>query len=110
MKFKYRIMTALVVISFMFGGITARAQGIFSPNGGDNSSNNSADEIAADSKSSRSGGLFRLGEGSGETGQGGDGSQPGKEPLNNPIGEGILILSLLSGGYALVKRKSRKEA
>lgn len=110
MKIKSNVITmALVVVSLMLGGIAAQAQGIFSPNSNDD---NNADKIvAADSETSRAGGLFRDGGGNwwdeiddGETGD------PLEDPEPTPIGEGILILSLLSGGYALVKRKSKKKA
>jgi hypothetical protein len=39
------------------------------------------------------------------------GKDPGQQVENNPVGEGVLILSVLAGGYALVrKRRMSKNA
>ena len=108
MKLKSNVtITVMVVFSILLGGTTIQAQGIFSKN---NNDNNSVEKMIDDSNSQGGVGLFRAGEDELPWGGGGgEGSQPGLEPTESPIGEGILILSLLAGGYAMVKRNVRKK-
>lgn len=101
------IISVIVVISFLLGGrTTLKAQGIF---GNDNN------EKVTDIKPG-GGSLFRAdppgGWGSGDDDDDGDPERP-PEPDGDddtePIGEGVLILSLLAGGYAMAKRNVRKK-
>lgn len=109
MKLKSNVITALIVIFFMCGGTVASyAQGVFGPNSSNN--DNSAEKVAADSKASQAGGLFRDGGNWWDEIDEGEITDPLEDPEPTPIGEGILILSLFSGGYALLKRRSKKEA
>ena len=106
MKLKSIVVAAIIVVSFLLGGTVAQAQGIYS--------NRSSDTEKVSAESTRTGGLFRdNGEEEGGWGAGGgEPTQPGLEPEEHtdPIGGGLLILSLLSGVYALVRRKSRDRA
>jgi len=85
MKLKLKILTILTAF-FLLAGITGiQAQGIFKSDGffdDDNPPVTDPDQ--------------------GPNAPGGDSSE-------TPIGEGILILNLLAGGYALVKRNIRKK-
>ena len=106
MKLKSNVITGIVIACFLLGGITTtlHAQGIYS---------NKATTTTTTTTSSESG----LNRAFGDGGTGGTdtdpngtgGTDPGSEPT--PVGEGIVILSLLSGAYALVKRniKNRHE-
>jgi len=102
MKLKSKVLTGIIVAFFLIAGHTAtiQAQGIYSNNRPGDSNNNSNES---------GGGIFRAptdDEGDwGADGKEGPGA-PGRD--DDPIGEGILILSLLSGGYALIKRNVRK--
>jgi len=93
MKLKTNVITAMVIVSFLLVGTTsALAQGIYS-------NSNTPNTTTTESNGNTGGGIFRAGE------DGTDGSgAPGTRSDPEPIGEGILILSLLSGAYALVKR------
>jgi len=42
-------------------------------------------------------------------GGGGGSDQDGEAGNPSPVGEGLLVLSLLSGGYALLKSRNKKE-
>ena len=100
------ILTVIIVVSFLLiGGIaTVNAQGFFS--------NSSDKQSTKDAISQREGALQR-GFGDGEDPDdhiGDDGTGDGKsdEPgEDDPIGGGVLILSLLAGGYTLIKRNVR---
>jgi len=110
MKLKSNVITVLMVISLIFGGITVQAQGVYS----DNSKKESAEKVAADaqaaSQTGSSGGLFRApGDNWWDDIDEGAGGVAGGDPKRSPVGEGLLILSLLSGVYALVKRRSKKK-
>lgn len=96
MKLK-SIVIAGIIVAFFLSAFTAQAQGIYSD---DNKTNTAA-------PSPNSGGIFRddddddgWGDGGGDTGAPGD---------NSPVGEGILILSLLAGGYVFVKGKFKNK-
>lgn len=103
MKLKYNVLIAMIIASFIAGG-TLQAQ-LFSKND-DNQQNQpttdsqTADNTATNTKSE--GGFFR----SDDWGDNGGTSDPGED---SPIGEGILILSFMSGGYALIKRNICKK-
>jgi hypothetical protein len=110
MKIKCNVIAAIIIVLFLLGATTLQAQGIYS--------NSKTADKKSDSGSGSGGGggtLYRdWGDGSddGDPGDGGDPERPG-EPggpsTRDPIGEGIVILSLLSGGYALIKRNVRKK-
>jgi len=113
MKLKSNLITGLVIACLLSGGVTIHAQGIYSST--DNTSTNNTPSSSSSSPSSSSsqgqggGGFFRgdcddpFGCEDGD----GKGSDPDGDP--DPLGEGILILSLLSGAYALVKRNTRNK-
>ena len=96
MKLRSNVITAMIIVSFFLVGTTsALAQGLYSNTTPKATTESNGNTTAA-------GGLFRAGE-DGEDGPG----APGGGSQREPVGEGILILSLLSGAYALVKRNSR---
>ena len=98
MKLRYNVITVMVIVSFLLVGTTsASAQGLYS-----NTPNTTT--TTESTGNSGGGGIFRAGE-DGEDGPGAPG--PSSDP--EPIGEGILILSLLSGAYALIKRNLRNK-
>jgi len=101
MKLKSSIIVVFTVfVLFFLGGITkTQAQGIF----------NADDKKVTDIEKNQplgngGGGIFRAPP---------DGSGDGKDPEpghgDDPVGEGILILSLLSGAYALVRRNVKRK-
>ncbi|MCL1933810.1 MAG: hypothetical protein FWF53_08405 [Candidatus Azobacteroides sp.] len=101
MKRKYVI--SIIVASFLFTGIKIQAQGMF----GDEKTDQKTTTTATPPS-----GFFRAGEGEDESGDdwgGGGEERPQDPPGESPIGEGVLFLSLLTGGYALVKRNVRKK-
>lgn len=105
MKLKSNVITAIIVVSFLVGmGTTIQAQGIYSTDKQPESTDSPQATDDNKPKDNGGGGLFRSDDG--DWGDGGDDGdpQPGGEV---PIGGGIVILSLLSGGYALVKRNVR---
>ena len=108
MKIKYNII-AFVVILLLLGGVsTTRAQGIYSAD--TNELNVKTDKTEDTQSSGNSGGLFRDGGWGDEGPVGGGGSTDEPDPTGGePIGEGLLILSLLSGAYVLVKRKVKRK-
>jgi len=96
MKLKSIIRT-VIAASFLFVGTSGgmQAQGFYQAD--------SEEKTTTDTNSSGTG-IFRADD---EFGEGGvDKGDPGDD---SPIGEGILILSLLGGGYALVKRNIRRK-
>jgi hypothetical protein len=104
MKLKsFKITIIILILFFGIGGIM-QAQGVYSNNStvtpsSSNSVNNGG--------TSNSGGLFRAG-GFPDPDDTGDGKDPAPGGNSDtPIGGGFLILSLLSGGYALIKRNVR---
>ena len=102
MKLKSNLLTVLIMLFFWFAGTTVRAQGIYN--------NKSANGTGTETESKQSGsGLFR--DDSGPPGSGGNDGDPapGGDDPEEPIGEGVFILSLLAGGYALVKRNIKKK-
>ena len=105
MKLKSSIAIALAVVVLLFwGGITnTQAQGIF------NTQPKAVKTDNTDNTQSKSGGIFRDGGwDEGDPGDGGTVDNP-DTPGDEPVGEGILILSLLSGAYALVKRNVKRK-
>ncbi|MDR1372792.1 MAG: hypothetical protein LBJ17_06720 [Dysgonamonadaceae bacterium] len=58
-------------------------------------------------QSGRPQGIFRINDPS-NGGSGAGGGQGGENPAEGPIGDGLLILSLLAGGYCLKKRRKGK--
>jgi len=99
MKLKiYRIIAIVVVTLFIGGGITSQAQGIFNADNGQKADTEQTESTP---------GIFKDG-GFGD-GVEGPGSGPGGDDQREPIGGGLVVLSLLTGAYALIKRKvSRK--
>ena len=102
MKIKSNIVAVIVAVFFLFAGILqTQAQGMY----GNGIKKTEASVDNTSSSKTKNAALFR--DDSGGFGGGGeDRPDPGED---DPIGEGILILSLLSGGYALIKRNVRKK-
>jgi len=102
MKLKSNIIIAFVVVFLSFcTGVTTQAQGIYSAD-----ANEKKAENVENTQSEDGGGIFRaIGDGGNA---GGKTDQPGGPDKKDPIGEGILILSLLSGVYALVRRNVKR--
>jgi len=102
MKLKNNIIKGIIIVCFLCGGANLYAQGFFS-----------GDENTTNTAMPRDGGLFRDDDdpGSGDDGSGdtGDGKAHGGPGYDSPIGEGIVILSLLSGAYAMVKRNIKNK-
>ena len=94
MKLKSYIILTVVVALLLGGGITSRAQGFFSPNTKDQT----------ETETTNDGGFFRAPPGIGDDSD----PDPGGDD-EGPIGEGLVILSLLSGAYALVKRNVKRK-
>jgi len=94
---KTNILLMTILAVFLFGGTTLQAQGLF----------NKTEETTekTNSESDEGGGAFFRGGGFDD--KPGDPDAPG-ESEEEPIGEGILILSLFAGGYAMVKEKFKK--
>jgi hypothetical protein len=103
MKLKSNLISVFVILSFLYGGSNLQAQGIYSAKSSQTASTTSQ-------STTNSGGLFRADPNDpfGDGGSDGD-PAPGEDSTPDPIGEGILILSLLSGAYAFVKRNVRKK-
>ena len=87
---KKNLIIATIIFSLtIMSSNSSSAQGIFS----------SDSETEASSESSGRDGIFRSkGEG---------GVEPGTDP-SQPVGSGLLILSALAGGYALVRNRKSK--
>jgi len=105
MKLKSKLITGIVIACFLWGKATLHAQGIYSAD--DNTT-------AVTTPSSGGSGLFRADPSdpfAGNQGSGDNkgGTAPGFNSNEDPIGEGILILSLLSGAYAVVKRNIKNK-
>jgi len=95
MKLKINLIAGIIIVFFLFGG-TLRAQGIYSTNN---------QTTTTPASNGAGGGIYRdLGDGGGTTG---DGDPAAGD--DDPIGEGFFILSLLAGGYALVKRNLKNK-
>ena len=101
MKLKSNLLTAVIILLFLFTGKTIQAQCIY---------NNKSTKVEAKAESKQStGGLFRNDDAPpGSGGNDGD-PAPGDDDPIEPIGEGIMILSLLAGGYALLKKKFKEK-
>jgi len=96
MKLRTVLITVITVVFFLFEG-SLYAQGIYSTNDQTTS--------APAPMNNGGGGIYR---GAGGGGTGGQGAPDGDSTdTDTPIGEGFLILSLLAGGYALLKKKVR---
>ena len=102
MKLKYNLLLAafIIVLSICIG-VSTQAQGIYSTDTNEKKVENTETNQSGDIGS----GLFR------GIGDGGSGDDKPDDPggPDEPIGEGILILSLLSGTYALVKRNLKRK-
>ena len=98
MKLKYNVIKGIIIVCFLCGGASLHAQGLFSD-----------DDGSTYTDDPNGGGLFRDcssdpdGEGCGGT------DEKGAPGDNSPIGEGIVILSLLSGAYAMVQRNRKNK-
>jgi len=103
MKLKLSVVTGVFIACLFLGGITVHAQGLYSSKSDESTTNNSSttDTKSVSSTSSSSGGIFKDMPGGGDKT-----SDPGGD---SPIGEGVLVLSLLSGAYAFVKRNNRNK-
>ena len=98
MRLKSIVIVTVVIVSLLSGRFTAHAQGIYSADKNDKKTDNT--ETGSDQ--SRDPGMFK------DWGDGGSDRDDEPGP-GDPIGEGILILSLLSGTYALIKRNVRRK-
>ena len=95
MKLKSIVTRGIVIACFFLGGVTLHAQGVYKTD--DNTA------PVNSSSNSNQGGMFKALPG-------GDQSDKDSAPGGgSPIGEGILILSLLSGAYALTKRNTKNK-
>ena len=92
------LLSAFIIVLFLGAGMSTRAQGIYSTDTEEKKADNTESN-----KSGTQGGLFRDDPG--------PGSDVDPDPGGNddPIGEGILILSFLSGAYALVRRNLKRK-
>jgi len=109
MKLKSNVLTAILIVSFLFAGTALiRAQGFYNEKSPKNSDQTNSEKIE---KSGESGGkgFFRAPGDDDDDFGGGGGERPPAPGGDDPIGEGVLILSLLAGGYALIKRNVRKK-
>ena len=97
MKLKHNIIKGIIIVCFFCGGASLHAQGIFSD-----------DDGSTYTDSPNDGGLFRDGCDD-EPGGCSDPDKPPAPPGDSPIGEGIVILSLLSGAYAMVQRNRKNK-
>jgi hypothetical protein len=94
------ILILIVVFSVSFWVDSMQAQGIYSKNKDSEEKSSSSPILRG-----RPGG----GDPPPDTGDGGTPGGPGGSSTGTPIGEGWLILTILSGGYALLqKRKTKK--
>jgi len=97
MKLKSNLLlAAFIIVLFLCIGVSTQAQGIYSVDTNEKKENNTES-----TPSEESGGLFKAGPGSDVD------ADPDGDDI--PIGEGILILSFLSGTYALVKRNLKRK-
>ena len=101
MKLKSNLLlAAFIVVLFLGVGLSTQAQGIYSTN----TEEKKANDTGATKSENTESGMFRgWGDGDGD-GKDGDPGDP-----DDPIGEGVLILSFLSGAYALVKRNLKRK-
>jgi hypothetical protein len=102
MKMKLMFVSILMFCFSLLFAVSMQAQGIFNNNSG---SNESAPSIPGLRGGPPSGGNT-------PDGPGGDGDQKG-EPGDDsdpkaPVGEGLLILTAFSGGYAFLKKQNKK--
>jgi hypothetical protein len=102
MKLRSNVITGFAILSFFLGGIGLQAQGIYSDKTNKEASTTTTQAVP----NNGGGGLFRSDDG--DWGSDGNDGQPAPGE-DSPIGGGILILSLLSGGYALVKRNLKNK-
>ena len=89
MNFKLKIFSFIVIV-LLFVSRPIHSQGIFK-------NNTQTTEV----NTSNNGGILR-----------GDPTGPPDQPpgeTDSPVGEGIAVLSLLSGGFFILKRKNSKE-
>ena len=102
MKLKYILAITFFVVFLLGLGINTQAQGVFS-NDVETTQNTTVTETQTGGGDF---GLFRN-----DTIGGGDGDGHGEGPGGNddPIGEGVLILSIFSGAYALLKRNLKRK-
>ncbi|MCL2651351.1 MAG: hypothetical protein FWD60_10065 [Candidatus Azobacteroides sp.] len=106
MKLKSKLITGIIIVCFLVGITTLHAQGLYRSNSSDNNNNAIVNTTSTSTQSGYSkGGMFRGDDDPGSEGDDGD-ADPGGTSHQDPIGGGMLILSLLSGAYALVKKKN----
>ncbi|MCL1938752.1 MAG: hypothetical protein FWF52_10195 [Candidatus Azobacteroides sp.] len=94
-KRKFLVISMFLFSLFIFNKMNAQQPGLY-----DNDNSNDNTPSTSNEGGSTQTGVFRVGPG------GGPGGDPGKE--DTPIGEGLLILSVLAGGYAVIKKKKSK--
>ena len=96
MKLKSSVVTSVMIACLLLWGTTLHAQGLYSNN-----------SLSSDNKvgvtPSTPGGVFR------DPPPDDNIDGPSDPPGDSPIGEGVVILSLLSGAYAFVKRNNSKK-
>ena len=103
MKLKSKLLlTAFIVVLLLGLRVSTQAQGIFSTDSDEKKADNTENTQTGDNNIE--GGLFR---GIGDGPDDGKPSEPGND--DDPIGEGILLLSILSGAYALVRRNLKRK-
>jgi len=98
-----------MILSFLFAGTgTLLAQGIYSSSSADKNKNTMSDIKTLNDQNEDSGmGIFRgIGD---PNGDGDRPPAPGGDSEEDPIGEGLLFLSLLAGGYAMLRKKIKGE-
>ena len=102
MKLNFKILTAIVIASFLVAGATGmRAQGYYSDD------KDKTATVSNQNNDSGGGGIFRAPPDEDDPGT--DRPDPGEGDNPDPIGGGILILNLLAGGYILLKRNLKRK-
>lgn len=105
MKLKSKT-NVILMASFLLAGTNLRAQEVLADDSATDD-NNSTNDIPTVTTKSNSGGIFRSGGDDGDFGGGGEDRKEDPVGKDEPIGGGILILSFLAGGYAILKRNTR---
>ncbi|GHT61826.1 hypothetical protein AGMMS50239_13590 [Bacteroidia bacterium] len=88
MNLKSKIISLVIIFTVFVGG-SAYSQGFFK------------NENSTSGDTSTGNGVLRAGDNPGDPGPG--------DPSTSPVGEGLAILSLLSGGYFMLKRRNSKK-
>ena len=108
MKLKSKVLTAILIVSFLFAGTAIlRSQGFYNEKTSTQDQNNSDKSVRPEDSGGN--GFFRAPGDDGDDFGGGGEERPPAPGDDDPIGEGVLILSLLAGGYTLIKRNVRKK-